>query len=53
MSGEYSERTKIKILKSNVVQVLLNGCYTWRMLKSDSDRLDVCVVCVVVIHGGC
>ena len=34
-------RTKVKILKSNVVSVLLYGCESWRMVKGDEKRLDV------------
>ena len=34
-------RTKVKILKSNIVSVLLYGCESWRMVKGDEKRLDV------------
>lgn len=34
-------RTKVKLLKSNVVSVLLFGCESWRMTKGDESKLDV------------
>ena len=34
-------KTKVKILKSNVVSVLLYGCESWRMTRGDEQKLDV------------
>ena len=34
-------KTKLKILKSNVIAVLLYGCETWRMTERDAAKLDV------------
>ena len=34
-------RTKVRILMSNVVSVLLFGCESWRMTKGDESKLDV------------
>lgn len=40
-SSQLKLNTKLKIFKSNVVAVLLYGCETWRMTKSDETKLDV------------
>ena len=34
-------RTKVKILNSNVLAILLFGCESWRMTKAEERRLDV------------
>ena len=39
-SGQLSKNTNIRIFKSNVIAVLLNGCKTWRMTKRDEAKLD-------------
>lgn len=40
-SSQLKLNTKLKIFKSNVVAVLLYGCETWRMTKSDETKLGV------------
>lgn len=40
-SSQLKLNTKLKIFKSNVVAVLLYGCETWRMTKSNETKLDV------------
>ena len=39
-SGELSKNTKFRLLKSNIIAVLLYGCKTWRMTKKDEVKLD-------------
>ena len=34
-------RTKVRILKSNVIPVLIYGCESWRMTRADEHKLDV------------
>ena len=40
-NSQFTNKTKIKIFKSNVILVLLYGCETWRMTKTDKTKLDV------------
>lgn len=39
-SKQYGRKTKIKLYKTLVRPVLLYGCETWKMNKSDENRLD-------------
>ena len=39
-NSQFTYKTKIKILKSNVISVLLYGCECWRMTKPDEKNLD-------------
>ena len=39
-NGNILTRTKIRILKSNVLSVLLYGCETWSIIRSDEKKLD-------------
>ena len=41
MNSQLSINTKLKIFKSSLLAVLLYGCETWRMIKSDENKLDV------------
>ena len=40
-SSNIFTKTKVKILKSNVLSVLMFGCESWRMTKNDEKKLDV------------
>ena len=39
--GQLSKRTKIRILRTNVLAVLFYGCETWRMTKADEKKIDI------------
>ena len=39
-NSQFTIKNKIKILKSNVISVLLFGCETWRMTQTDEEKLD-------------
>ena len=38
--GQLSKRTKLRILRTNVLAVLFYGCETWRMTKTDEMKLN-------------
>ena len=40
-SSQLSRNTKLRILKFSVLAVLLYGCETWRMIKSDETKPKV------------
>ena len=40
-NSQLSINTKLRIFRSSVLTVLLYGCETWRMIKSDETRLNV------------
>ena len=40
-SNQLSKNTKLRIFRFSVLAVLLYGCKTWRMIKSDETKLDV------------
>ena len=40
-NSQLSINTKLRILRSSVLAVLLYGCKTWRMIKSDETKLNV------------
>ena len=40
-NGQFTNKTKIKIFKCNVISVLLYGCGTWQLTKRDKKKLDV------------
>ena len=39
-SGQLIKNTKIRIIKPNIIAVLLYGCKTWLMTKKDEAKLD-------------
>ena len=42
-SSQYRRKTKLRILRSNVLSVLLYGCETWKMTDDDERKLDTFV----------
>ena len=40
-NSQFGRKTKMKILKSNVLSVLLYGSETWKMTKGDEKILDI------------
>ena len=40
-SGRFSQKTKLRILNSNVLSVLLYGAEMWRVTTADLNKLDV------------
>ena len=40
-SGRFSQKTKLRILHSNVLSVLLYGAEIWRVITTDLNKLDV------------
>ena len=40
-SGRFSQKTKLRILNSNVLSVLLYGAEIWRVTATDLNKLDV------------
>ena len=40
-SGRFSQKTKLRILKSNVLSLLLHGAEMWRVTTTDLNKLDV------------
>ena len=40
-SGRFSQKTKLRILNSNVLSVLLYGAEMWRVTTTDLNKLDV------------
>ena len=53
-TGEFRRETKLRIFKSNIIAVLLYGCETWRMTKTDEKRLDTflhkCLRKILTVH---
>ena len=53
-TGEFRRETKLRIFKSNIIAVLLYGCETWRMTKTDEKRLDTflhkCLRKILKVH---
>ena len=39
-NSQFTYKTMIKILKSNIISVLLYGCECWQMTKTDEKKLD-------------